>query len=62
MPGNNFLCVDNLYTGTKENIADGLALRVALRVRAPRHHVSVLCEVDEIHNLACPASPIQCRF
>src|SRR5690349_7602953 len=51
------LCVDNMYTGTKRNI-DHLAGHPRLEFH--RHDVCfpVLVEVDEIHNLACPASPI----
>ncbi|MEO1143813.1 MAG: UDP-glucuronic acid decarboxylase family protein, partial [Pseudomonadota bacterium] len=55
--GNEVLCVDNLFTGTKENIKHLL--------RHPnfefmRHDITfpLFVEVDEIYNLACPASPI----
>ena len=54
---NEVLCVDNFYTGTKDNIGqllDGRHLEVL------RHDITfpLYVEVDEIYNLACPASPI----
>ena len=51
------LCVDNYFTGTKDNIAD---LLTNPRFEAIRHDVTfpLYVEVDEIWNLACPASPI----
>jgi UDP-glucuronate decarboxylase len=55
--GHDVICVDNFFTGTKDNIVDLL--------REPnfellRHDVTfpLYVEVDEIYNLACPASPI----
>jgi UDP-glucuronate decarboxylase len=55
--GHEVLCVDNMYTGTKRNI-DHLAAH--LRFEFHRHDVCfpLFVEVDEIYNLACPASPI----
>ncbi|MHA7773849.1 UDP-glucuronic acid decarboxylase family protein [Roseibium sp. M-1] len=55
--GHDVLCVDNLFTGTKRNI---LHLRVNPRFEFLRHDVifPLYEEVDEIYNLACPASPI----
>ncbi len=55
--GHEVLCVDNFYTGTRRNIAhllDNPAFEVL------RHDVTfpLYVEVDEIYNLACPASPI----
>lgn len=55
--GDDVLCVDNFYTGTKDNIArflDNPCFEVM------RHDVTfaLYVEVDEIYNLACPASPI----
>ena len=55
--GRSVICVDNFYTGTKRNIAP-LVARVNFEVL--RHDVTfpLYVEVDEIFNLACPASPI----
>ncbi len=55
------LCVDNFYTGTKENIADMLS---NWRFEFMRHDITfpLYVEVDEIYNLACPASPIHYQF
>jgi UDP-glucuronate decarboxylase len=51
------LCVDNYYRGTKENVAHLLANP---RFELLRHDVTfpLYVEVDEIYNLACPASPV----
>jgi len=51
------LCVDNLFTGTKGNLAH---LHAEPRFEFLRHDVTfpLFVEVDEIFNLACPASPI----
>jgi len=56
--GHNVLCVDNLYTSTKDNILDLLDNH---NFEFMRHDVTfpLYVEVDEIYNLACPASPIQ---
>jgi UDP-glucuronate decarboxylase len=55
--GHEVLCVDNLFTGTKQNIAH---LQGHPRFEFMRHDVTfpLFVEVDEIYNLACPASPI----
>src|SRR5215212_3573561 len=55
--GHEVLCVDNLFTGTKENLA-GVASHP--RFEFMRHDITwpLYVEVDEIYNLACPASPI----
>lgn len=55
--GHDVLCVDNLFTGTRDNIAH---LRAHPRFEFLRHDVTfpLFVEVDEIYNLACPASPI----
>jgi len=55
--GHDVLCVDNFFTGTKDNIA-GLLERPNFELM--RHDVTfpLYVEVDEIYNLACPASPI----
>ncbi|MGH7115128.1 MAG: UDP-glucuronic acid decarboxylase family protein [Stellaceae bacterium] len=55
--GDDVLCVDNYFTGRKDNIARHLGNP---RFEALRHDVCfpLYVEVDEIYNLACPASPI----
>ncbi|HEY5721460.1 MAG TPA: UDP-glucuronic acid decarboxylase family protein [Allosphingosinicella sp.] len=55
--GDEVLCVDNLFTGAKENIDH---LHGHARFEFMRHDVCqpLHVEVDEIYNLACPASPI----
>ena len=55
--GHEVLCVDNLFTGTKDNIAH---LHGNPSFEFMRHDVTfpLFVEVDEIYNLACPASPI----
>ncbi|MBW2521312.1 MAG: SDR family oxidoreductase [Deltaproteobacteria bacterium] len=55
--GNEVICVDNLYTGTKRNI-DALLDNHSFEFL--RHDITfpLYLEVDEIYNLACPASPI----
>jgi nucleoside-diphosphate-sugar epimerase len=55
--GHEVLCVDNFYTGNKRNI---LHLLDNNRFELLRHDVTMplYVEVDEIYNLACPASPI----
>jgi UDP-glucuronate decarboxylase len=55
--GNDVLCVDNFYTGTRDNITDLLGNP---RFELMRHDVTfpLFVEVDEIYNLACPASPV----
>jgi UDP-glucuronate decarboxylase len=55
--GHEVLCVDNLFTGTKRNIDH---LHGHPRFEFMRHDVCfpLYVEVDEIYNLACPASPI----
>jgi UDP-glucuronate decarboxylase len=55
--GNDVLCADNYFTGRKDNIAH---LLTNTHFEALRHDVCfpLYVEVDEIYNLACPASPI----
>ncbi len=55
--GHEVLCVDNLFTGTKSNIDH---LHNVPRFEFVRHDVCfpLYVEVDEIYNLACPASPV----
>lgn len=58
---NDVLCVDNFYTGSKDNIAH---LMGDPHFEILRHDVTfpLYVEVDEIYNLACPASPIHYQF
>ena len=55
--GENVLCLDNLYSGSKENILPFLSNPSFEFIR---HDVTqpILLEVDRIYNLACPASPV----
>lgn len=55
--GHEVLCVDNLFTGTKQNIDH---LHGHPRFEFMRHDVCfpLYVEVDEVYNLACPASPV----
>ncbi len=59
--GHEVLCLDNLYTGTKANI---LELFDNKRFEFMRHDVTfpLYVEVEQIYNLACPASPIHYQF
>jgi UDP-glucuronate decarboxylase len=59
--GHEVLCVDNLFTGTKENVA---GLLPNPHFEFLRHDVTfpLYVEVDQIYNLACPASPIHYQY
>jgi len=59
--GFDVLCVDNYFTGARDNIVHLLG---NARFEAIRHDVTfpLYLEVDEIYNLACPASPIHYQF
>ena len=59
--GCDVLCVDNFFTGTRENIIGMLSNP---RFELLRHDVTfpLYVEVDEIYNLACPASPVHYQF
>jgi UDP-glucuronate decarboxylase len=59
--GDEVLCIDNFYTGTRRNVHHLLANP---RFELMRHDICfpVYVEVDEIFNLACPASPIHYQF
>jgi UDP-glucuronate decarboxylase len=59
--GADVLCVDNFFTGTKDNIAH---LIPGPHFELVRHDVTfpLYVEVDEIYNLACPAAPIHYQF
>ena len=59
--GREVLCIDNYYTGTRHNVRHFLDNP---RFELMRHDVCfpLYVEVDEIYNLACPASPIHYQF
>ena len=59
--GHDVLCVDNYFTGRKDNIVPLLGHP---HFEAMRHDVTfpLYVEVDEIYNLACPASPVHYQF
>jgi UDP-glucuronate decarboxylase len=59
--GHDILCADNYFTGRKDNIAH---LLQEPNFEAMRHDITfpLYVEVDEIYNLACPASPIHYQF
>lgn len=59
--GNEVLCLDNFFTGRRENI---FHLLDNPRFELIRHDVTepILLEVDQIYNLACPASPVHYQF
>jgi UDP-glucuronate decarboxylase len=59
--GHDVLCVDNFFTGDKGNVEQ---LRQHPRFELMRHDVTfpLYVEVDQIYNLACPASPVHYQF
>lgn len=59
--GHDVLCVDNFFTGAKRNVAH---LMNHPHFELMRHDVTfpLYVEVDEIYNLACPASPVHYQF
>ena len=59
--GNDVICVDNFYTGSKDNI---IGLLNNPHFESMRHDVTfpLYVEVDEIYNLACPASPVHYQY
>ena len=59
--GADVLCLDNFFTGSKENIIDLIGNK---RFELVRHDVTkeYFAEVDEVYNLACPASPPQYQY
>ncbi len=59
--GHEVICLDNYFTGRKENIAHLLGNH---RFELIRHDVteSIFLEVDQIYNMACPASPIHYQY
>lgn len=59
--GHDVLCVDNFYTGTKDNIVHLIGMA---RFELLRHDITfpLYVEVDRIYNLACPASPVHYQY
>ena len=59
--GNEVICLDNFFTGSKKNIVH---LMDNQYFEVIRHDIEepILLEVDEIYNLACPASPVHYQF
>ncbi len=59
--GHDVLCLDNFFTGSKANVAHLLGNP---RFELVRHDVTqpILLEVDQIYNLACPASPVHYQY
>ncbi len=59
--GNDIICLDNFFTGRRENVVHMLGNS---RFELLRHDVTepILLEVEQIYNLACPASPIHYQF
>jgi UDP-glucuronate decarboxylase len=59
--GHDVLCVDNFFTGTRDNVAHLLGHP---HFELMRHDVTfpLYVEVDEIYNLACPAAPVHYQF
>ena len=59
--GHDVLCLDNFFTGQKRNIE---ALRDRPNFELIRHDVTepILLEVEQVYNLACPASPVHYQF
>src|SRR5882762_7561195 len=59
--GNEVICLDNFFTGRRQNV---VGLQDYRSFEVVRHDVSepILLEVDQIYNLACPASPIHYQY
>ncbi|HXQ71356.1 MAG TPA: UDP-glucuronic acid decarboxylase family protein [Pyrinomonadaceae bacterium] len=59
--GNEVLCLDNFFTGRRDNI---FSLLDNPRFELLRHDVTepILLEVDQVYNLACPASPVHYQY
>ena len=59
--GHDVICLDNFFTGSKNNI---IHLMDSNRFELVRHDITepILLEVDRIYNLACPASPVQYQY
>lgn len=59
--GHDVICLDNFFTGRRENVH---RLMDSKRFELVRHDIiePVLLEVDQIYNLACPASPVHYQY
>lgn len=59
--GHEVICLDNFFTGTKQNVSH---LQTNPNFEIIRHDIiePILLEVDQIYNLACPASPIHYQY
>ena len=59
--GNEVICLDNFFTGRRENIME---LMDNKRFELVRHDITlpILLEVDQIYNFACPASPVHYQY
>ncbi len=59
--GDNVICLDNFFTGRKQNVAH---LLTNPRFELIRHDIvhPIFIEADQIYNLACPASPVAYQF
>jgi len=59
--GNDVICLDNFFTGQKKNVSHLLDNK---KFELVRHDIinPILLEVDQIYNLACPASPVHYQF
>jgi len=59
--GHDVICLDNFFTGSKDNI---IHLMDSHRFELVRHDITepILLEVDRVYNLACPASPVHYQY
>ena len=59
--GDDVICLDNFFTGSKNNVSHLLSNP---RFEVVRHDIvnPILLEVDQIYNFACPASPVHYQF
>ncbi|MEE9466636.1 MAG: NAD-dependent epimerase/dehydratase family protein, partial [Candidatus Neomarinimicrobiota bacterium] len=59
--GHEVICLDNFYTGSKQNVLD---LMNNPGFELLRHDIvnPIFLEVDQIYNLACPASPVHYQY
>lgn len=59
--GHDVICLDNFFTGSKDNI---ISLMDSHRFELVRHDITdpILLEVDRVYNFACPASPVHYQY
>ncbi len=60
--GNEVLCLDNLFTGSLENIADLIGNDAFHFIEKDVTEPIGLDNIDQIYNLACPASPVHYQY